>query len=201
MRKTMLLLTLLAVTAGSAHAAELELTPFISYRFGGEVPAESSDVFPVDAEVDEDAAYGLSMNLKVKPGLLIELFASRQDTEFIDDSGLFAPEDNLFDVAITYYHVGVGWSWKIHDYEPFVLGSLGLTNIKPDSFGLHDEDEFSMSFGGGLKIWLNNHVGFRFEGRGFWTDLGSSEEDWEFWEEYDDDLYQGEVKVGLVISF
>jgi opacity protein-like surface antigen len=199
MRKILILLTVLVAAAG-AQAAELELTPFIGYRFGGDVPAESSDLFDVDVEVDEDAALGLALDIRVVHGLMIELFASRQDTQFVDDAGLFVPGEDLLDVEITYYHVGVGWGWKIDDLEPFVLGSLGIANVSPDSFGLRDEDEFSMSFGGGLKVWLNDHVGFRFEARGFWTDL-SSAEDWEFWDEYDDDLYQGEVKVGLAISF
>jgi opacity protein-like surface antigen len=201
MRKTLTILTLLIVAAGSASAAELELTPFIGYRFGGDVPRESSEIFEVDVEVDEAAVYGMALDIKVGPGLLIELFASRQETEFVDDTGLFQPEDVLLDVDVTYYHVGVGWGWRINDVEPFVLGSLGIAKISPDAFGLHDEDEFSMSFGGGVKVWINNHVGFRFEGRGYWTDLGSSEDEWEFWDGYDDDLYQGEVKVGLVISF
>jgi opacity protein-like surface antigen len=201
MRKTLLVLTVLAMTAGGAHAADLELTPFIAYRFGGEVPAESNDLFEVDAKIDEDAAFGIAMDIKVAHGLLIGLFASRQETNFVDDSGLFLPEEDLLGVEITYYQIGVGWSRRIADYEPFVLGSLGITNIKPDAFGLHDEDEFSLSFGGGVKIWFNNHVGARFEARGFWTDLGSAESEWEFWDEYQHDLYQGEVNVGLVLAF
>jgi hypothetical protein len=201
MRKTLLILTVLIMAAGSASAAELELTPFVGYRFGGDVPQESSEIFEVDVEVDEDAVYGMALDVRVGPGLLIELFTSRQETEFVDDTGLFQPEDVLLDVDVTYYHVGVGWGWRISDFEPFVLGSLGIAKVSPDEFGLHDEDEFSMSFGGGVKVWINNHVGFRFEGRGYWTDLGSAEDEWQFWDEYDDDLYQAEVKAGLIISF
>ena len=153
MRKILLVLALLTIAGGSVSAAELELTPFVGYRFGGDVPRESSEIFEVDVEVDEAAVYGMALDIKVGPGVLIELFVSRQETDFIDDAGLFQPDEIVLDVDVSYYHVGVGYGWRINDFEPFVLGSLGITKISPDAFGLHDEDEFSMSFGGGVKIW------------------------------------------------
>ena len=93
------------------------------------------------------------------------------------------------------------WAVGILTERAFGTDELVLEDAITALAGLHDEDEFSMSFGGGVKVWINNHVGFRFEGRGYWTDLGSAEDEWQFWDEYDDDLYQAEVKVGLVISF
>ena len=200
MRNKLLFLALVMVTAGAVQAADVELTPFAGYRFGGEIKAENSNFFLEDVEVDDDAAFGFALDLKIHKGLTIELMASRQDSAFVSDTGLFDPQATVFDVEVTYYHVGVGWAWKKEGFEPFVLGSIGITDLSPDEVTLRDEEEFSASIGGGVKIWANPHLGFRFEGRGFWTDTDDRDDEWEFWE-YNDDMYQVEVRVGLIIAF
>lgn len=200
MRRALVLLTVVLATPGAVQATEVEITPFAGYRFGGEIKANNSDFFDVDVEVDEDAAFGFALDLKINKGLTVELMASRQDSEFVTDTGLFNPQDPVLDVEVTYYHVGVGWAWKREEYEPFLIGSIGITDLSPNEVTLRDEQEFSASIGGGVKIWVNPHLGFRFEGRGFWTDTDDRDDEWEFWN-YDDDLYQGEVKVGLIIAF
>lgn len=200
MRRLQVLLVVLVAAVSVASAADVELVPFAAYRFGGEVKAQDSSYFDYDVEIDEDLAYGFAIDIGITSGLQIELMASRQDSDFVRSSGLFDPQEAVLPVKVTYYHVGVGWAWKLEDCEPFVIGSLGMTELAPGDAALRDETEFSASIGGGVKVWANRHVGFRFEGRGFWTNTSDQGDDWDFWN-YDNDLYQGEIRAGLIIAF
>jgi hypothetical protein len=55
-----------------------------------------------------------------------------------------------------------------------VAGSLGATRMVPQQYGLDSETNFSLSLGGGVKIYLTEHVGFRLEGKSFGTLVNSS---------------------------
>lgn len=193
-----------------AQGASIELTPTIGYRWGGEILAEDNDLFAVDVEVEDSQAFGLILDIPVTRSLQIELLVDRQSTDFGQDR-LFSPDDFELGVDLTYYHVGVLWQWHTRDLVPFVVGSVGLAQIEPDLAGVEDEERFSASIGGGFKVPITDHFGFRFELRGFWTDTDKGDchwyeddeycwDDWHNWNG-DDDLVQGEVKVGFVFRF
>ena len=198
MHKTLFLLAVTLLAAGASQAAEIEITPFIGYRWGGEIDRNTTSLFAEDVDVDADAVYGLILGVRPVSGLLIELLVDRQETEFVREGELFGPPTELFDVEITYIHVGAGWTWGRGDWEGFLLGTIGVGHVNPDSPGASSEDELSASFGGGLKVFANRHLGFRLEVRGFWTDIASGEH---ILDNPGDDLYQGEVKLGVVVRF
>ena len=76
--------------------------------------------------------------------------------------------------------------------------------------GAAAENKFSGSIGGGVKIFLTDNIGLRFEGRGFWTLLDDGEDYY-----YDDcyhcgDYYdygysntfdQAQFSTGLIIAW
>jgi len=194
-----LAVTFALFAAGSASAAEFELTPSIGYRWGGGIDAGESPLFTTDVNIADDASYAFSFGIRPQSGLIIELFADRQKTAFVENNELFGEDKVLFDVDVTYYQVGVGWGWTRGDYEPFIVGALGMVQLDPDTPLATSEEDFSLSVGGGVKIWANHHVGFRFELRGFWGNI-NQDNDWPSGN-WDKDLYQGEAKVGLVIRF
>ena len=54
-----------------------------------------------------------------------------------------------------------------------------------------------------MKIWANRHFGFRFELRGYWANTDEDENDCAVCpgDDLDDDLFQGQARVGLIVSF
>lgn len=187
------------------QAGSVEIAPHIGYRFGGELDDDENALFDVDVEIDESATVGATIGIPVWDELRIELLVSHQDTEFTEDDDLFSSPADLLDVELTYYHVGVSWTFDLRSVRPYVGGGLGITNIDPE--GSSDDDEFSLNFGGGIKAMFAEHVGFRFDVRGFFTNVDDDhdccwDDDYDDYDwDGDDDLWQGEVSAGLVISF
>jgi opacity protein-like surface antigen len=189
----------------SAGAPAIEITPTVGYRWGGELLAEDNALFGTDVKLDESEAFGLIIDVPITRNLFVELMADRQETD-LGESELFGI-DNVADIEVTYYHVGVLYQWNLEHASPFVVGGIGLAKLDPDVPGSSSDERFSASVGGGIKLQVSEHVGFRFEGRGYWTNTDT--DDWDdWWDECDDDcwdgdddLLQGEVKVGLILTF
>jgi Outer membrane protein beta-barrel domain len=205
MRRALLTLTLLLIPAlAAAQPGDFELTPFAGYRLGGEFDAANTDLFDddLDAEIEEGGIFGVILGIPLTPGWKLELLASRQESTFIIDEGLFSPTEELGDVTLTFYHAGFTYEWGRGQVNPFITGTLGLARIEPDFPELNAENRFSGSLGGGAKIFFSPNVGIRLEGRGYWTDLGT---DWDDrFDRYDSDgdgLFQAEASAGLIFAF
>lgn len=203
-------LALVVMAGPSAVTAQtLELSPMAGYRIGGEICSGCTALFDRDMEIESSSSFGLNLGLVLSDHSQIELVGSHQGTE-LTDSKLFEPEVDRVEVDITYFHVGYLYQWTPGRVRPYVSGSLGLTTLDPEVAGLSSEDRFSVSVGGGVKVMASEHVGFRLDGRLFWTDTGGLRRNshWDDWEdcrdscyEWDTDLLQHEVKVGLVLLF
>jgi hypothetical protein len=204
-------LTLIALfvipVAAQAQSANIEITPTVGYRWGGEIDAWSTDILSSDAGINDSSAYGLVIDIPITRGLQLELLADRQSTKLGHDrSVLWIPLVIDVDMDITYYHVGVLWQWQARNLNPYIVGSIGVADLDLNLPGTKDETRFSTSFGGGLKLWFSDHVGFRLEGRGYWTETDTDDcwgdDDWCDWYDWhDDSLVQGEVKVGVIFTF
>jgi len=178
----LLWLALLFVPAASSAAGvgRFELTPTASYNFGGSIEGDRTEFFDFDLEAADSEAFGITFGFPVASWAQIELLASRQSTELEFDSGLFGNDFGVADFDVSYYHVGGLFSWGSGQIFPFVVASAGMTELDPQISGASSETRFSMSFGGGVKIFFTDHVGLRLEGRGFWTMLDD-------YDTYDDD--------------
>ena len=198
------LLSILLLVPGLAGAQDLEISLLGGYRGGGELEGDENALFDEDVDIDGSGTYGARLGVHINRSFQIELMASRQESEFEVDEELFGEDRALLDVELDYYHVGILWQSHAGQVQPYGVVSLGIGRISPDLPTIDDEERLSASVGGGVKILMNRHVGFRFEGRLFWTDI--SEEDDDFGDnccdlDYGDDLYQGEVTAGLTFVF
>ncbi|MBP9143880.1 MAG: outer membrane beta-barrel protein [Thermoanaerobaculia bacterium] len=218
--KFIALFTLLLAPAAFAQDADytnsphvrgrFELTPTVSYNFGGTLSGEESDFFDFELEADDSEAFGVTFGIPLSPWAQIELLASRQQTELAYDDGLFGGNIGVADFDVSYYHVGGLFQWGNGQVHPFFVASLGVANLNPDVPGASAENKFSGSIGGGVKIFLTDNIGLRFEGRGFWTLLDDGEDYY-----YDDcyhcgDYYdygysntfdQAQFSTGLIIAW
>lgn len=197
----LLLLALAVVPPAHARTDRFELTPYVSYRFGGEVHDDGYYRNRNDStDIDETEAYGITLDIPLPAGLALEFLVSRQQTSAQFDNGLFEPSTNLGDIDVTYAHVGVLYQWDVGQVVPFVVGSIGGTIFDPSFPGADSETRLSLGLGGGVKVFFAEHVGVRLEGRGFWTDFEDNGDRYH----YGDDnrtLYQGEASVGLIFAW
>ena len=151
-----------------AIGGDLEITPFAGYTWGGQF---SDSVTGNTLKVDETANYGVMVDVKQDEQAQIELYFSRQATQLKADRGLFTGNP-LFDLDIEYYHIGGTYSPDSDDFgkaKPFVVGTLGATHMVPQGPGLDALTKFSLSLGGGVKLYATDRVGLRLEGRWFGT--------------------------------
>lgn len=158
------LIILLAVHQPSAvSAADLEITPFMGYTFGGDF---ESYLTAADFEVDESESYGIILGVTDPKGTQYEFIYSHQPTTLMIDGGALVGTP-LFDLDIDYFQVGGTFGNESAKVKPYVAGGLGVTYLDPEIGD--SETRFSLSFGGGIKVLLSDRVGIRFEGRGFGT--------------------------------
>lgn len=208
-----LLVSLLAPAAafagGSGGSATFELTPTVSYNFGGTISAENSTLSNFDLHAKDGEAFGITFDIPLSPWAQIELLASRQKTELEYDAGLFGDNLGLADFQVSYYQVGGLFQWGNGQIHPYVVVSLGIANLDPNVAGAQDENRFSGSLGGGVKIFFTDNIGLRLEGRGFWTVLNGNNNDYS-WDNncnhncdygYGNSFDQGQASAGLILAW
>jgi opacity protein-like surface antigen len=139
-----------------AGAVDFEVAPFVGYRFGGNFE-DSTTGQSVDAK--ESIAYGLAFDIEYSPDQMIEVYYSRQSTEFKDTSP-------SVDLDIEYYQIGGVAQYTQDNYTPYVVGTIGAARFSPGG-DLDSETRFAATLGGGVKWFINKNVALKFEGRGF----------------------------------
>jgi len=161
-----ILITGMAMTT-PASAADFEVTPFAGYTMGGEFTnAETGNTL----SFDETSSYGIMLDFRQAgdSDSWIEVYLSRQQTKLKADQGLFVGNP-LLDVNVEYYHIGGTYGQATGKIRPFVVGTFGATHMVPKQDGLDSETKFSLSLGGGVRLYLTEHVGIRLDARWFGT--------------------------------
>jgi len=185
------LLTLLALAALPA-AAEVEITPTFAYRSDDfseldprinciQAPCE----FPV--ETDDAVAYGVVVGFGFADGWAVEILANRWSTDVAGNTG-------EFDFEVTHLQAGLAYTWGDGTVRPFVGAAAGQSRVDNQApFGRDpEEDAFSWSAGGGVKIGLTDLLALRLEARGYWVDLDDV---------HGGSLMQQELSAGLTFRF
>lgn len=190
-----------------------ELTPFASYFFEGDIGTNYDFGFSFrDANVEEGEGAGVLAGFRISRHWQIQLMYSQQETQLEFRRFSFTGPDRFtsVDVDMEYIHAGFAYTWTVGQIEPFVDLTVGVTRLSPDGPGIDDSSDFSLGFGGGVKVFVGDHLGFRFQGRILSTDVGEDDffcndgrfEDFGCYS-YDEDSYlmQPEFSVGLILAF
>lgn len=197
--------------AAPAAGQTIEISPHVGYRFGGDLDGRFDLTFgPLPAfglEIDEGSSAGVTLGFPVSPSFQIEVFLDRQETEIVSAGRTFGRDVPVLDLDVDYYHVGGLYQWIPGQARPFVVFGLGATRLGPSEPGLREETRFSLNFGGGVKVFFNETVGLRFEGRVFSTELDEDDDtfctgfhgcdrfhDGDFFEQYT-------ASAGLTVAF
>lgn len=166
--RTLLLAFLgVALTSAIPLAAEVEVTPFLGYQFGGGFETREGDL-----NIDPNANLGLVVSLRTRHDGLVEVLYSRQATS-MELQGILDTGD-LFDLTVEYLQVGGLWEIKTDQKRPFLGLTVGGTRLGPGSSGVDDEWAFSAGISGGLKYFFTERLALRVEGRGLLSFFNSS---------------------------
>jgi hypothetical protein len=146
-----------------------EITP-LGYTWGGEF---NDSVTGAALKVNETSNYGVMVdinlvNINQDEESQVELYFSHQATQLKTDSGTFTGNP-LFDLDIDYYHLGGTYGADLGKVKPFMVGTFGVTHMVPQGPGLDSLTKFSLSLGGGVKLFATDRIGLRLEGRWFGT--------------------------------
>ena len=200
--RTMLVACVAAGLAQVGYAANIEVTPFYGYRFGGDLEdAETGESF----DIDEAPAWGGILNVNLSDVTQFEFYYSHQETELKPDDGLFAAE-RLFDLDVDYYHVGGTYILTTGTWQPFVVGTVGVTHLSPDASGADSLTRFSLGIGGGVRFVPSEHFGLYLAGRGLFTFVDSDtfiriENGATTIRLHSDGFVQAELQAGLIFAF
>lgn len=172
MRVTLAFACALVTTSIPAIAAQplnLEITPLIGYRFGGDFNT-SRDAVHNKIELSEETSYGLLTSWSVDPKRKGEFLISHYETSFSEADDFIASNTPL---SITYAHIG-GTVPISEGVVPFyATGGLGLVHFSPEDDNLNDETRFSMNVGLASKVYLTENISFRIDGRAYATFFNS----------------------------
>jgi hypothetical protein len=155
-----ILAVVLLCAAAPATAQNCEISPFIGYRFGGDL-YESYLGRALDADAAPSA--GVTVDLFVGPGTSVSFLYSRQRMEI---PAFDLSDERTEGVRLTAEHWHVGGTYELDGgrVRPFLAGSAGVTRYGSAADG---EWRFSAGGGGGVKLMPTPHVGFRLDGRAY----------------------------------
>jgi hypothetical protein len=149
-----------------AHAQGVEIAPLGGYRFGGDF-FELVTGQPVD--LDGAPALGVAVNIPLSSshGFQIEGLFSHEQADLTLRAQPFAPA-TLARVTVDHWLGGGLQEFDVghHEVRPFLTGMLGLTRYAGPA---DSEIRFTVSAGGGVKLFPTRHVGVRLDGRVYTT--------------------------------
>ncbi|MCF8366413.1 MAG: hypothetical protein K9H16_11565 [Bacteroidales bacterium] len=150
--------------------AQIEVSPFAGYMFGG-----SLKLYEGKLKADNAANYGIALDIKIAPDMQVELFWTQMNTQaqFNSYYGYENLATNSFDLNVGYIQIGSVREMDFDKVHPFAVVSLGTTYFIADnvtylddgsSTDVDSEWKFSMTIGAGAKIWFSDRVGIRLQG-------------------------------------
>jgi hypothetical protein len=166
----------LLMIAGKADAQDrtgtVEITPFGGGYFGGRLYEGSNVIFPRDVDVRSAGTYGIRVGVNANRWLGIEAgFATaRADIEerVPSMSGHFEDRIKLGTLDVKQYELNGILNFGRRRAIPYFTLGAGATTFRTRAPGVDvsEDTRFTANMGLGVKVFVNPHVGLRFEGRG-----------------------------------
>jgi hypothetical protein len=156
--KKILLITILA-TLGFTAKAQIEISPYAGYTFGG-VTAYSYNGYRL--RIDGSANYGLSLGFMTPADVQIELSYNHTASTLRQDGGLI---EVIKPQPINVNYIQVGALKPFNSTEklvPYGLFTLGASQYNPTD-QIEDYWRFAINLGLGVKYFVSDMIGLRFQ--------------------------------------
>ena len=180
-------LTLIAVLAPTAFAQhKFEISPYGGIRTAGSFRGEDQ---LVSYNVSSAPTFGVFADFMVTHQLAIEFLWGHEGSTVNKKTTVLggdvptppvepeAPDGELFDLGIDYFHGGVRFDGGNEKYTPYIAAGAGATRFSPDAAMASSVTKFSFSIGAGINAYLTERIGVRFDARAFGTRTGDRQED------------------------
>jgi hypothetical protein len=158
------LLLIFLTVPETAGAQWWEASAFGGYNQGG-----NANVIPTawrDAETEGSLILGGTLGYTYNEFFLLEVLYSWRSAWMTGHAELLSPREGIVDLSIHelhfdfVYHLGYAESMT----RPYLLLGGGVSRLQAGG-GREAETRFSLGMGLGLKIWVRDHVGLKFETR------------------------------------
>ena len=149
-----------------ANEARFEITPQLGYTFGGSLV----DVSGTEFDVANDTSVGFTLNVRARADATFEFHYSRQETRV--ESDLLFANTTLFDLDIQKFEFGGTYRFNDSYPRPYVAVTLGITRLQPDRSDLQDDEYFSFTLGGGIRLYETQRFAVRADARWVGTVIG-----------------------------
>jgi len=162
-------LATVSIPSMAKQALNVEVTPLIGYRFGGDFDTTKEEVHN-RIELSEDTSYGLLTAWSFDRKRQGEFLISHYNTNFSESDDFSASNTGL---GITYAHLGGNVPLSEGPIPFYMTGGFGLTHLDPSDDQLGNETRFSVNIGLATKIELSERVSLRLDSRLYGTFFNS----------------------------
>jgi hypothetical protein len=156
----------LSLLAAATPALAVDLTPFVGWRFGGDLTTQQSG-YTSSSSINSALSYGAIIDFPIGAPRSVELYYSREPTTF--GGGLATSP--IHDVTVSVYQLGLVEAISTQDprLSWLVVGSAGATDL---AAGRSGQTHLSIGAGGALLFMASEHVGVRMDLRALLTFTG-----------------------------
>lgn len=145
----------------------IEVLGYAGYLWSGAIDVNYGSLYG-EADVESGEIWGIEADVNVRPGTQLVLLYNRMDSELTFEQNGGLPE-LAGDIAIEYWHIGGLGGVQRGNVMPFTMVTLGGARIMPGFEGTEEDVwKFSMILGLGAKIYVNERMGIRVQGRLPW---------------------------------
>ena len=156
--KKLLLASIVVFSAVQMGYSQIELGVFTGYQFGSRTYVSNGQFV-----IDDGQDYAISLGAEVRPGMIVQFeYTYIPTTAYLDQ---FVRTD-LGELDIHYWQIGAQSPHAVGDnVDIYGLFMLGGTTFSPKDPFYQTTTKFSLSLGGGAKIWISDRVGIKLQGR------------------------------------
>lgn len=144
---------------------KIEITPTIGFQWGGTMAGYEGEI-----KVDDGTQYGVILGYRVKKELVVEFFWSYLQTHAkFEPYYLTSVDPDLIgletDLGVHYFQLNAVYEVGRGKAKPFLGAGAGIVMFSPED-PQYDTDVYAaFNLSGGLKVYLSESVGLRFQGR------------------------------------
>ena len=155
---------LAAQETNNPHRVHFDITPLIGYRTTVSFPVESTAQGNNSKVVfNSDPSYGFAAGMRFHDDDVIEFRWARQDSRAHLENVTFNSLGQR--ITLDQYHGDFTHEYILDQWpvwaRPFVMGSVGGTHVT--GRGNTSFTRFSFGLGGGVKLFVGPHLGFRMQ--------------------------------------
>ena len=158
-----------------AQDYKMEVTPFFGYTFSNGIDFNPA-VIPGGAIVDKISpksgfAWGIQADVLASETFALGFLYSDQSSK-LELREVSGQKTEVTDMKVRNYHGMFTFNLGDEDApaKPYIFIGLGATQYSPDDIsgnGVESNTRFSTTWGGGMKMYMPEHIGVRFGAR--WT--------------------------------